>query len=128
MKKTVKFSHTTRHMDRIEVLPLIDREKALGFDIFEYGLFLTGSGAYDQDIEAGLTNLVEQEKDGDLQLLKRMPKMQGKIPELALAAVEQNGLALEFVVNQTAKIIKAAIAQNSEAAKFIRNKGIQNVV
>ncbi|AEF86914.1 conserved hypothetical protein [Treponema primitia ZAS-2] len=74
MKKTVKFSYTTRHMDRIEVLPLIDREKVLGFDIFEYGLFLTGSGAYDQDIEAGLTNLVEQEKDGDLKLLKRMQK------------------------------------------------------
>ncbi|AEF85615.1 conserved hypothetical protein [Treponema primitia ZAS-2] len=74
MKKTVKFSHITRYKGHAEVLPLIDREKILGFDIFEYGLFLTGSGICDQDIEAGLTNLVEQEKDGDLQLLKRMQK------------------------------------------------------
>ncbi|MFP3042206.1 hypothetical protein LQZ19_10360 [Treponema primitia] len=58
--------------------------------------------------------------------LQHMQNIQAKIPELALAAVEQNGLALEFVVNQTPEIINAAIVQNSEAEKFIRNKETQN--
>jgi hypothetical protein len=53
--------------------------------------------------------------------LEGMQNIQTKIPELVLTAVEQNGLALEFVVNQTPEIIHAAIAQNKEAAQFVRD-------
>jgi hypothetical protein len=53
--------------------------------------------------------------------LESMQNIQASIPELALAAVEQNGLALEFVVTQTPEICRAAIEQNYKAAQFVRD-------
>jgi len=42
-----------------------------------------------------------------------------KTPEICLAAVQQNGLALEFVNDQTPEICMAAVQQNELATKYI---------
>lgn len=42
--------------------------------------------------------------------------------ELALAAVQQNGLAIKFVKNQTKEVCEAAVNQNPFALQFIENQ------
>jgi hypothetical protein len=52
-------------------------------------------------------------------LLQRLQRIQTTMPELALTAVKQNGLALKYVVNKTAELCRIAVAQNPEAIKFV---------
>jgi len=42
--------------------------------------------------------------------------------EFCLAAVKQNGLAIEFIQNQTKEVCEAAINQNPLALQFIENQ------
>jgi len=45
--------------------------------------------------------------------------VKNKTPEICLAAVNQNGLALQFVKNQTPELCLAAVNQNGNALKYI---------
>ena len=42
--------------------------------------------------------------------------------KLCLAVVKDDGLQLQYVTNQTAEIVQAAIDQNPEAAKYVRDE------
>jgi len=48
--------------------------------------------------------------------------VKNQTPEICLAAVKQNGLALEFVKNQTRDICLAAVNQEPYALQFIKNQ------
>lgn len=48
------------------------------------------------------------------------PKYFRQTPELCLAFVKENGLALKYVKNQTPEICSEAIKQNCECSKFVK--------
>ena len=49
-------------------------------------------------------------------------------PEICLAAVRQNGLALKFVKDKTSNIRMAAVQQNGLALRFMRKKTVEECV
>ena len=44
-------------------------------------------------------------------------------PDICLLAVQQNGLALDFVNDQTPIIVRAALEQNPSATRLVRQAG-----
>ena len=53
-----------------------------------------------------------------------IPSIKKQTPELCLAAVKENGLALQFVKNKTAKICLEAVKQNRDAIKYVKDTTI----
>jgi hypothetical protein len=52
-------------------------------------------------------------------LLENLQAIQSSMPELALTAVRQNGLALKYAVNKTPELCIEAVRQNGEALCYV---------
>jgi hypothetical protein len=55
----------------------------------------------------------------DGMLLENMQVIQASMPELAITAVKQNGLALKYVVSKTPELCLEAVMRNSDAQKYV---------
>jgi flagellar motor component MotA len=72
--RALKFSKKSRREGLLSLEEELDQEKSDNRDVFEYGLRFVIDGTDKEIIEKILSNLINQEKDEDMRILKAIQK------------------------------------------------------
>ena len=74
MKRALRYSEKARREGLLALEDFIDRDKEHNRDIFDYGLRFVCDGTFPEYIDKILSNIIKQEKDEQVVLLKTMQK------------------------------------------------------